>query len=121
MQPIDFEHDVSTEEFITRQVKSCETIFNRLTLTKENIMEFKDILYDAMEEQDTFVCEYTMKLMTLCETHMQLIRRIKFQLNKQIMETSLRVLTANVIKKMHEMPIEAEKDMAAMFELSLIN
>lgn len=117
-----FDHDVSDEEFITRQVNSCKTIFNRLTLTNEK--ESKDILYDkimtAMEEQDTFICDYTMNLMALCETHMQLIRSIKFRLNKQKMETSLRILTANVIKKMPEMPIETEKDMAAMFELSLI-
>jgi hypothetical protein len=117
-----FDHDVSDEEFITRQVKSCKTIFNRLTLVNEK--ESKDILYDkimtAMEEQDTFIYDYTMNLMALCETHMRLIRSIKFRLNKQKMETSLRLLTANVIKKMPEMPIEAEKDMAAMFELSLV-
>jgi hypothetical protein len=120
-----FDHDVSDEEFITRQVKSCKTIFNRLCLTLANEQESKDILYDklmtAMEEQDTFIRDYTMNLMALCETHMRLIRSIKFRLNKQKMETSLRLLTANVIKKMPEMPIHVEKDMAAMFELSLIN
>ena len=119
-----FDHDVSDEEFITRQVKSCKTIFNRLCLTLVNEQESKDILYDklmtAMEEQDTFIRDYTMNLMALCETHMRLIRSIKFRLNKQKMETSLRLLTANVIKKMPEMPIHVEKDMAAMFELSLI-
>ena len=121
------QHDVSDEEFITRQVKSCKTIFNRLTLTLTNeaFTESKDILYDklmtAMEEQDTFICDYTMNLMALCETHIRLIRSIKFRLNKQKMETSLRLLTANVIKTMPEMPIDVEKDMAAMFELSLIN
>jgi hypothetical protein len=117
------QHDVSDEEFITRQVKSCKTIFNRLTLT--NGKESKYILYDkimtAMEEQDTFICDYTMNLMALCETHMRLIRSIKFRLNKQKMETSLRLLTANVIKTIPEMPIDVEKDMAAMFELSLVN
>jgi hypothetical protein len=40
-----------------------------------------------------------MNLMALCETHIRLIRSIKFRLNKQKMETSLRLLTANVIKK----------------------
>lgn len=117
-----YQHDVSDEEFITRQVKSCKTIFNRLT--NEAFTESKDILYDkimtAMEEQDTFISDYTMNLMALCETHMRLIRSIKFRLNKQKMETSLRILTANVIKKMPEMPIDVEKDMAAMFELSLV-
>ena len=117
------QHDVSDEEFITRQVKSCQTIFNRLPLIKEK--ESKDILYDklmtAMEEQDTFICDYTMNLMALCETHMRLIRSIKFRLNKQKMETSLRLLTADVIKTMPEIPIDVEKDMAAMFELSFID
>ena len=122
-----YEEDVSDEEFITRQVKSCQTIFNRLTLTLPLIKEkeSKDILYDklmtAMEEQDTFICDYTMNLMALCETHMRLIRSIKFRLNKQKMETSLRLLTADVIKTMPEIPIDVEKDMAAMFELSLID
>ena len=121
-----YQHDVSDEEFITRQVKSCQTIFNRLTLTLPLIKEkeSKDILYDklmtAMEEQDTFICDYTMNLMALCETHMRLIRSIKFRLNKQKMETSLRLLTADVIKTMPEIPIDVEKDMAAMFEISLI-
>jgi hypothetical protein len=119
-----FDHDVSDEEFITRQVKSCKTIFNRLRLTLTKEKESNHILYDkimtAMEEQDTFICDYTMNLMALCETHMRLIRSIKFRLNKQKMEISLRLLTANVIKKMPEMPIDVEKDMAAMFELSLV-
>jgi hypothetical protein len=119
-----YEEDVSDEEFIKRQVKSCQTILNRLTfaMVKE---ESNRILYNklmtAMEEQDTFICDYTMRLMALCETHMRLIRSIKFRLNKQKIETSLRLLTADVIKTMPEIPIDVEKDMAAMFELSLIN
>jgi len=123
------EEGVSNEEFITRQVNSCQSILNGLNkdLSKPSNkdIEYESAVYhqimSAMEEQDTFICDYTMKLMALCETHIQLIRSIKFKLNQKKMALTLKTLVKNQIKKMPEIPIEVEKDMAAMFELSFIH
>ena len=123
------EEGVSNEEFITRQVSSCQSILNGLNkdLSKPSNkdIEYETAVYhqimSAMEEQDTFICSYTMKLMALCENHIQLIRNIKFKLNQQKMALTLKNLVKNQIKKMPEIPIEVEKDMAAMFELSLMD
>jgi hypothetical protein len=107
---------------INNEVNVCASILYDLKFlyNNEEIVGFYDTLMDAMDEQEFLIEIHTNKLLALCNSHIEIIRRIKFVLNKTKISRSLFFLTADVIHKMSEIPLSAEKEMALTHELSKI-